>query len=100
MNKLIELMDKYMDLEKQKTGIMQKVSDNDGGINWNDIRPGLDRVGLREAHTKIEEAQHSLLGKAGPYYADFGGDETPCVFEWLRELMKEDALMNSNEKKQ
>ena len=89
MEKLIELMDEYLDLEDQKKDIMQKVLDNDGGINWSDIRPGLERVGLLEEYTKAEVDQRKLVGAAGPYYADFGGDETPCVFGWLKKLIKE-----------
>ncbi len=89
MEKLIKLMDEYLDLENHKKDMMQKVLDNDGHIKWNDIRPGLDKVGLLEAHTKVEEAQCDLLGKPGPYWGDLGVDETSCVFGWLKKLIEE-----------
>ena len=89
MEKLIELMDEYLDLEDQKTIMRKKCLDKEGYCDWSHLNEQLERNGLWEEYQKIKEEQKKLLGSADYFCGNFGDDETPGIFKWLKKLIKE-----------
>jgi hypothetical protein len=92
INDLVELMDEYLEFEKEKMEMRQKVINETGfWRGWErDEFERLEQVGLLGEYREVEEKQKKLLGVL-PYYSDFGfgDDETKFVFEWLKSLIEE-----------
>jgi len=89
MERLVELMDEYLDLEDQKIEILRAAAEKGERTTWGNVADPLRRAGLWEDYKRLQDSQEKLLGSAGTFWGNFGDDETPGIFKWLKKLIRD-----------